>query len=265
MHDPWLILSALCFMLIVTYLGAPIQDTIVRRCSWYAACLVGMAILMFFGTACSKQPPPATQSVRPSDPRDAIVAIMRQAEVWRFTDGRGAGDLALAEKPVCSGVAVRTPVGVKLVTAGHCLYGARVGASVLYVTHDQWMHTSADHRVARVEYVDPVLDRAVLAITAMSGLTIATPSLADPIYSYGAIFDYRRLDGRVRTRISDGTSAYYEAQLDVTPGWSGSPVIDALGNVIGIVTACSVDAPRPVCLKSSGIFVNLLALQGVSK
>lgn len=176
------------------------------------------------------------------------------AVVMAFADGQAF--------PACSAFAVG-PRG--LVTAAHCLPGARLGDAIEYVSHDAWTRTAGGYALADVAYVDQSRDYAVLRTRAADAelvpLAIArAPAVAGAIVCARPAPPFALACGAIVERVG----AYLRTTIDVRPGWSGAPVTDASGLVVGLVTACEsaelADARvrgRGACLARTGVVADL--------
>lgn len=247
---------------------------------FYGAVLCGCAALIFFGSACTKQPPAKiTQAelerIAHPDPLDASIVIMANYSTWRFEDfpdQQGAGSYEVSKIPVCSAFTVRDSspglTGIKIVTASHCLHDAKQGSDVMYVDKDQWDHTSDAYRLARVTVLDLDHDRAVLSpITTDDAERLSKHALfvgkdadkGDSVHAVSCWFGSSRLQGRVIDRVGGASGPYYMTDLNVVPGWSGAPVLNEAGEVVGLLRAYGIKNTRQgsVGIPNSGIFVDL--------
>jgi S1-C subfamily serine protease len=120
------------------------------------------------------------------------------------------------------------------------------------VTRERWEHTAWGVRWATVERIDAAADVAVLAPESAALAELDPLALAgrDP-----AVGEHVRMSsGRWWSEAGgDVLGLYYSdagaepaerwvAGATVAPGWSGSAVLDSAGHVIGVVTACQLDA-----------------------
>lgn len=153
------------------------------------------------------------------------------------------------ERPICGAFAVQGPRGIELLTAAHCLRDAGLGDSIAYATREQWEHTAAAVSRARVTSIDTADDRATLMPEPGLDSIDSSPLVPDAVVSVAP--GWHLTHGHVTEHVG----RYFTSTLDVRPGWSGSPVLDARGRAVGIVVAC--EAVGGVCVPKAGIFVGL--------
>src|SRR6187551_1787178 len=130
-----LALSA-CSVALAYLSGAP---KVLKRLVW-ACALITCATLLLCLTSCS---------------RPVIRSPLVQVAEWPLTNGR-------PDAAHCSGFAVITPAGVRVLTAAHCVEGHKAGDRMPIVTRERWEHTAWGVRWAVVERVDVAADVAVL-------------------------------------------------------------------------------------------------------
>lgn len=169
----------------------------------------------------------------------------------------------------CSGFAVITPAGVRVLTAAHCALEHKPGDRMPLVTRSRWELTSQGVRWAVLERVDVAADVAVLvpeseALAELDPLALAgrEPAVGERV---------RVISGRWWSEAGgDVLGLYYSdagdepaerwvAGATVAPGWSGSAVLDSTGRVLGVVTACQAEAlagedGRPKCKPGWTVF-----------
>jgi hypothetical protein len=226
---------------------------------WVVLAVSGMALLTFCAAACSQpEPCPVVQAKPATDPRDAALIIMRYSNA--------------GPRPICGAFAVRDGTRVRLITAAHCVPGLKPGEPLRFATRRQWSATSDGVSSGTVLWNDPDRDRAEFVASddhdaealARVALEIGPALSYERIHTIGPSFDYARLDGRVLGGVSSNLGAYWSTDLDITFGWSGSPVIDAQGRAIGIVVSCQARLIEPeTCLAHSANFVDLVGLPGL--
>ena len=184
--------------------------------------------------------------------REPVKSPLVQVAEWPTWQAR-------PEPAHCSGFAVITPEGVRVLTAAHCMLDHMPGDRVALVTRERWEHTSQGVRWARVLGVDVAADVAVLLPEADALPELDVLALADRDPVAGELV---RVESGRWWATSRGTveGVYYEdtgvgaerwaATATVAPGWSGSPVLDVQGRVLGVVTACHAGglAPSKCCL-----------------
>lgn len=161
--------------------------------------------------------------------------------------------------PCCNAFAVQ-PTGAEipvLVTAAHCLPDLAVGDLVHYVTRQEWLHTARLSSEARIAAID-VFDRAVLlpAASDMPPLQLGIPDPAAPLTAISALYDWHLVRGYAEGSVWSDIGSSWLTTLDITFGWSGSPVLGPDGRVIGIVRACQTSEPG-ACDSHAGIMVTL--------
>lgn len=166
----------------------------------------------------------------------------------------------------CGAVAIGTQT---LLTAGHCVSGARKQPRVAYVTEERWAGTSDGVYWAIPRRVDAARDLAWLhAEGPAMAYAYARPPRAEEAVSVTApVADWAHVGGRLGLpaplrfdgETFHGTDAagygteYWTAVLTIAPGWSGSPVYGEDGALIGILSACVRTAPG-VCRSDYAIF-----------
>jgi hypothetical protein len=159
----------------------------------------------------------------------------------------------------CSGFAIITPHGVRVLTAAHCALDHKAGERMPIVTRDRWEHTSQGVRWAVLERVDAAADVAVLApeseaLPELDPLAMAgrDPAVGEAVHvRSGRWWSETQGDvlGLYYSDATDEPAERWVADATVAPGWSGSAVLDSAGRVLGVVTACQADASAavPVC------------------
>jgi hypothetical protein len=158
--------------------------------------------------------------------------------------------------PCCSGVSVLDPIGLIVVlTAAHCVEHKAdpndqdpEARRVAELRDSIWFfaHGAGQAQVATLIEYDALHDRAVLAPDENPPSPLAARKLCAscaltgmPVHSYSALYQETHA-GRVLGQIWAGLgSEYWESDLSIEPGWSGSPVFDSSGAVVGLVSKCS--------------------------
>ena len=181
--------------------------------------------------------------------------------------------------PDCNAVAIGPH---ELATAAHCVTHridqedetpdaprtAEIGDPVWYVTRAMWGGTGSGAERARVSYYDRVRDVALLETEGVPGPPRRVAELGvEAVYARSALYEWERHNGQVAGRTFMGRSSYYwETTIDIIPGWSGSPVFNASGAVVGLVSACAgatINAGThqfKTCLPKFALVVDLPAL-----
>lgn len=168
-----------------------------------------------------------------------------------------------AHLPSCGGVSISGKNGLTvLATAAHCVRHkidpfdpapnaekeSHIGDTILYVTRNQWRYTADDANVARIFTIDEPRDRAtLLPKQGEAPFPLPTMQLCDDcsmsafkVHSVAPVYGWARHDGMATGRTYAGESDwYYESTTDIDYGWSGSPVLDDQGFVIGMMVMCA--------------------------
>ena len=142
--------------------------------------------------------------------------------------------LSPAGIPICSAVAVRDVSGRPvLATAAHCVTAGEPRSSWRFATWLQRTFTVSDSHTAQLLSVDSRGDIATLSAEWLPAPLPRgwPPREGEPLHVVAAVYDWR---------ISEGLALNSrEASFSVLPGFSGSPVIDARGAVVGLVAGCN--------------------------
>lgn len=259
----WLLLWGL-----LMYTHKRIPSRIYWRAMWnLAISAVVLTLASVFLPACSPQAS-APERMAPPDPRDAVVVLQCNKTYFDETDN----SWQVEKIQCCNAVAVREgpgAAGVKLLTAAHCLFSAGSGADVGYNTRDDitaFVHVGGP-RLARVLRVDKAHDRAELSPVELgdaielgrSALAVGASEPDGPVRTISGYYGWSSLSGAVVARVWGEGGSYYITDLDVKHGWSGSPVLDARGRVVGVVISCDAHpvAVGDNCVPRSGNFAGL--------
>jgi hypothetical protein len=122
-----------------------------------------------------------------------------------------------------------------LVTASHCVPESATSLTPLrFLAPSGWGHGLA-YLIER----NATADVAFLAIGEPEMVTPLrkgnSPLIGESVWSYSPIHRDRS-DGQVTSWLSGD---FFETSQTVDKGWSGSPVLDAGGDVVGVVSQCS--------------------------
>jgi hypothetical protein len=145
--------------------------------------------------------------------------------------------------PCCSGFVLDS----QIVTANHCA----PSDTLALVTRRQWVETSNASEVGTVARRDNVRDIAWVRAAVDSrglalGAAVASGDAVRVLTSRGV------LPGTVGA----AAGAFWLTDIDSAFGDSGSAVVDAAGNAVGVLSRC-LTADGKVCDRHSGIFSEL--------
>lgn len=227
---------------------------------WFPVMFIGFAVVVLNG--CAPEP-------RATNPRAAahLEEQAKDASVILLCS-QDNGDRV----PCCSAFVARagpTFADARIYTADHCLRNAGLGSDLAYVSRDSWERTATGHADARIVERDTRRDRAALTpieiddaeALAVSALDIGVIDKPEPVRSVGAYDNWRVSVGLATEQVWDESGSSWISSLDVQPGWSGAPVIDDAGRVVGIATRCRGTIPdypgSKTCESRTGIFVAL--------
>ncbi len=180
--------------------------------------------------ACAHDP------LAPGQPRAAsVVTMLRVApppdclglpeEPCRYAD---------SYEPRCAAFALARLGQTMLVTASHCVPDSATNLTPLrFLAPSGWGHGLA--------YLQERNDEADVAFLAIGEPELVTPlrmgkspRVGESVWSYSPIFRARST-GKVTAWLG---ADWLESSQTVTAGWSGSPVLDAGGDVVGVVSQC---------------------------
>lgn len=148
--------------------------------------------------------------------------------------------------PCCAGFMVESPVGPVLITAAHCIKPAGGGPIINYVPFSVWNGTVSDYRRASLLWTQGDI-AALWPEEKPEAVLQSEASSFDPREPVTAV----RLDSALSGAIRYGN----RTDLDIVQGWSGAPMLNSRGKVIGVMTRCkSQTADVGPCLPNSGIF-----------
>lgn len=190
------------------------------------------ALLMLAVIACAS--PRAPAPIRP----DSVVTLLQVAspppcigfpeEKCRYT---------YSYEPHCAAFAIARQGQTMLATASHCVPAGTTNTTPLrFYAPSGWGHG----RAYLLERNDSV-DVAFLALSdpeQVAPLRVGPSPLVDEdVLSYSPIFRESSA-GKVKGWLGGD---WFETTQTVNAGWSGSPVLDARGDVVGIVSRCPAD------------------------
>lgn len=178
-------------------------------------------------TGCAASPPSLAPGVYPDGAASAVVGLVDE-------DGYA----------YCTGT--NTDRGV--LTAAHCVEGAdRVALGTLAGLDPDRTQWTTTHTV-RVLWADPVIDMALLEglpdrLAGRLSVRRLDPVLGEPVLviGHGGRVPYTHHAGRVGRAASPcmpgwGCVLWFDADVRATPGNSGSAILDARGDVIGVLS-----------------------------
>lgn len=140
--------------------------------------------------------------------------------------------------PRCAAFAIVRQGQTMLATASHCVPdGTSNTTPIRFYAPSGWGHGFA----YLIERNDPV-DVAFLALAdpeMVAPLRVGrSPLVGESVLSYSPIFR-GSTTGKVNGWLGGD---WLETTQTITPGWSGSPVLDGRGDVVGIVSQCPTEA-----------------------
>ena len=167
----------------------------------------------------------------------------------------------VTREPHCSGASIRVDDKLVIVTAAHCVTRranpfdvspnpekvAHVGDYAFFIPRDQWTPFADQDCEAKIAEFDPVHDRATLMPVDQADVPQPLPvarlcercTIDDyPIHYVSALYGWEKHSGTVTGRAKDGQAEFWESSTSIIFGWSGSPVINSDGQMVGIVSRC---------------------------
>jgi hypothetical protein len=199
-----------------------------------------LALLLLFG--CTSKPPIEHEPVKTSAREAASVVVLLSANRDRH--------------PCCSAASVLDLHGrVVLVTAAHCVLH-KINQDDPAPDADTWAHVGdrvfyvpggSSALEATVSWFDAPRDRAILKpVDGEAPPPLPLRKLCDrcqldgaPVHAVSALFEQTR-SGTITGKSWAGFgSRFWESDMSIIPGWSGSPVLDEAGEVVGIVAKCN--------------------------
>ncbi len=178
----------------------------------------------------------APEPLAPGQPRAASVVTLLKVvgppPCMRFPEEQCR--YADSYEPRCAAFALVRAGQTMLVTASHCVPESATNLTPLrFLAPSGWGHGLA-YLIER----NAAADVAFLALGEPEMVTPLrrgkSPLVGESVWSYSPI--YRdRADGQVTSWLSGD---WFETTQTVSKGWSGSPVLDAGGDVVGVVSQC---------------------------
>lgn len=176
---------------------------------------------------------------------------------------------------ICSGVVVQDHVGrAVVITAAHCVAKhvdptdeesprvAELGQAVWFVLGNEWLP-----RRGLLYSYDLQRDRCIVEAADLP-TPLHTRRLADTawqvpgetFHAVSALYERVSRGAVLGESYADAGSFFWDSTIDIKPGWSGSPVVDSRGAVVGLVIKCRTLEVHPgtVCDKNSAIFTDPL-------
>lgn len=140
-----------------------------------------------------------------------------------------------------------------MITASHCVSGLNVGDQVDYLNPNGFGigHTTLIDS-------DPTFDQAVLLPETVPVDPLVTDvnyqiNAGDTVFSLSAITKQTVL-GNV---IGELTHGWFDTTQTVAKGWSGAPVMNGDGNVIGLISMCHFITEEDRCIQNNAIVAKL--------
>lgn len=144
--------------------------------------------------------------------------------------------------PCCTGFALSGQV----VTANHCV----PDDTALLVSRHQWLTTSNGSEIGHVLARDERRDIAWLSAPVEAQIE------RGPAVASGAAVSVLTMSGVKPGTVGERAGAFWLTDLDTLLGDSGAGVVDASGNVVGVLSRC-LTADGKQCDPRSGIFAEL--------
>lgn len=188
----------------------------------------------------------ATDPLAPSQPRaDSVVTLLRVAgpppciglpeEPCRYAN---------TFKPRCAAFALTRAGQTMLVTASHCVPDSATNLTPLrFRAPSGWGHGKAYllERNAAADVAFLALGEPELVTPLRVG---KSPLIGESVSSYSPIYR-ARAPGQVTGWLGGD---WFETTQSVAAGWSGSPVLDDRGDVVGVVSQCpAAEGPTKRC------------------
>ena len=145
--------------------------------------------------------------------------------------------------PCCTGFAH----GGQVVTANHCV----PGDEIRIVSREQWVNTASDSSIGHVVARDEGRDIAWLSAPVDAQLDRGGPIVA------GAAISALTMSVVVPGKATQQGGYFWITDLDVIHSDSGSAIVDAHGDAIGVLTNCRMLDGDKQCKMSTGIFAEL--------
>lgn len=187
-------------------------------------------LLLVLAWACASGP------ASPLAPRpDSVVALLAAAPP-RPCLGLPEEPCRLAPtwEPCCTAFAVVHDQQTMLATAAHCVPGDTTSLTDLRF----WAPSGWGHGHAYLLERDDARDVAFLGLVEreqVEPLKIGRlPLVGEPVSSWSPVFRETSA-GRVTDWLND---AWFETTQSAVAGWSGTPVLDAAGEVVGLISQC---------------------------
>ncbi len=191
---------------------------------------LALLLLALLVAACASDP------LAPSQPRaDSVVTMLRlegpppcvgfPEEPCRYAD---------TYEPRCAAFALVRAGQTMLVTASHCVPDSTTALTPLrFLAPSGW-----GHGLAYLLERNVAADVAFLALSdpeMVTPLRVGRSPLVDErVWSYSPIYRARSV-GLVQDWLGND---WFETTQTVAKGWSGSPVLDERGDVVGVVSQC---------------------------
>jgi len=141
----------------------------------------------------------------------------------------------------CSGVSVLNSSGnTILLTASHCIKKS-IGDTILYSFKDEKTLYKS-----RIESFDILHDRATLipnrneAPSPLNYKSLCERCTLDRlnVHVISGLNNWEKHYGYITGKTISNGARFWEDNITIIPGWSGSPVINDQGEVVGIITSC---------------------------
>jgi len=226
-----------------------------------------------FSCAAQKQPVVYVSAAISPYEREAMASVM-----LLNTDGE--------HSPSCGGVAIKRSGLTVLATAAHCVRHkidpfdpapnaereAKLGDTIMYSTKGWSPFVPRLNRKSTIVDLDEVHDRAILyPVQDEAPAPLDVAELCDrcttqpvQVHAIAPVFGWAQHEGVITGRTyAGGSNWFYESSVSINFGWSGSPVINSDGRVVGITIACNsvevLDGDHAVktCLPDWSVFTSI--------